>query len=63
MNVTYGDGGAIAEADLELVRAAVRAEMTQFDWERGDMLVCDNYLVSHGRRSYTGERKVFVALG
>lgn len=63
MNVTYGDGSSIAEADLAIVRAAVQAEMTQFDWQKGDVIVCDNYLVSHGRRSYTGERKVLVALG
>lgn len=63
MNVTYGDGSLIDEGDLALVRAAVRAEMTQFDWEKGDVVVCDNFLISHGRRSFTGERKVYVALG
>ena len=63
MNVTYGDGAPIDEADLALARQAIHAEMRQFDWQKGDVVVCDNYLVSHGRRSYTGERKVFVALG
>lgn len=63
MNVTFGDGSPINEADLAVVRAAVHAEMTQFDWQKGDVAVCDNFLVSHGRRSYTGERKVYVALG
>ncbi|BCU77635.1 TauD/TfdA family dioxygenase [Luteolibacter sp. LG18] len=63
MNVTFGDGTPIDEAELELVRAIVREEMTEFPWQKGDVLICDNFLVSHGRRSYTGERKVYVALG
>lgn len=63
MNVTFGDGSPIDEADLALVREAVHAEMIEFNWQRGDVVVCDNYLVSHGRRSFTGERKVYVALG
>ncbi|MFD0895190.1 TauD/TfdA family dioxygenase [Luteolibacter ambystomatis] len=63
MNVTYGDGSVIAESDLELVRGIVREETTQFTWQKGDVLICDNFLVSHGRRSFTGERKVYVALG
>jgi len=63
MNVTFGDGTLIPEADLDLVRSIVHAETTQFTWQKGDVLLCDNYLVSHGRRSYTGDRKVYVALG
>lgn len=62
-NVTFGDGSPIDEADLAVVRAAVAAETVQFDWMKGDVLLCDNYLVSHGRRSFTGERKVYTALG
>lgn len=63
MNVVFGDGSPINEKDLECVRSAVHAEKTEFPWEKGDVLICDNFLVSHGRRSYTGDRKVYVALG
>lgn len=63
MNVMYGDGSLIAAEDLALVRSAIAAETTASDWQQGDVLVCDNFLVSHGRRSFTGERKVYVALG
>lgn len=63
MNVTFGDGSPVEEKDLECVRSVVRSEKTQFPWEKGDVLICDNFLVSHGRRSYTGDRKVYVALG
>lgn len=63
MNVTFGDGSPIPESDLTMVRTIVREETTQFTWQKGDVLLCDNFLVSHGRRSFTGERKVYVALG
>lgn len=63
MNVTHGDGSPVAEDDLEVVRSVVRSETVQFPWERGDVLICDNFLVSHGRRSFTGDRRVLVALG
>jgi alpha-ketoglutarate-dependent taurine dioxygenase len=63
MNVTFRDGSPLDEKDLECVRSAAHAEKTEFPWEKGDVLICDNFLVSHGRRSYTGDRKVYVALG
>jgi alpha-ketoglutarate-dependent taurine dioxygenase len=34
-----------------------------FRWERGDVLLLDNYLVAHGRNPYEGPRKILVAMG
>jgi TfdA family taurine catabolism dioxygenase TauD len=59
---TFGDGSLIPEADLEAVRAAIRAEMILFDWQRGDLLVVDNYLMAHGRRPYRGRRRILASL-
>jgi hypothetical protein len=33
-----------------------------FDWQRGDVLLIDNKLVSHGRQPYSPPRKIFAAL-
>ncbi|MFM8709154.1 MAG: TauD/TfdA family dioxygenase [Planctomycetia bacterium] len=63
MNVTHGDGSPVAEADLSAVRSVIRSETVQFSWQQGDVLVCDNFLVSHGRRRFTGDRRILVALG
>ena len=52
----------IPEADLDAVRAAIRAEMILFDWQRGDLLVVDNYLMAHGRRPYRGRRRILASL-
>jgi hypothetical protein len=61
-NVTYGDGSAIAEADLENIREAFKQEITIFQWRTGDVLIVDNMLVSHGRNPYKGKRRVLVGM-
>jgi hypothetical protein len=32
------------------------------DWRDGDLLLIDNVLVGHGRRPYTGSRRILVAM-
>jgi alpha-ketoglutarate-dependent taurine dioxygenase len=60
-NATYGDGSPIGE-ELEAVRAAFRAAERAFDWLAGDAVLVDNVLAAHGRRPYSGRRKVVVAM-
>lgn len=38
------------------------AEEVAFPWQPGDVLVVDNMLVSHGRRPFSGERRILVAM-
>jgi alpha-ketoglutarate-dependent taurine dioxygenase len=59
---TFGDGSPLPEADLEHIREVMRAEERVFEWQAGDVLVCDNLLVAHGRQPYEGERRVLVSL-
>jgi len=62
-NVLLGDGSSISESDLKDIRSAMVAEERIFEWLKGDILICDNILVMHGRRPYTGNRKVLVSMG
>lgn len=62
-NCFYGDGSSLDEEVLRRIREAIHAETVRFTWEKGDVLVCDNLLVSHGRDAFEGARKVYVALG
>lgn len=63
LHAAHGDGSPMVEEDLAEVRRAVAAEKRSFPWQEGDILICDNHLVSHGRNPFTGARRILVALG
>lgn len=63
INCVYGDGADIEASVLEEIRNAYGQVKTTFPWQRGDIMMLDNMLVSHGRSAFTGGRKVAVALG
>ena len=60
--ITFGDGTPL---DRDAVDTATRlAEELSFDvpWQRGDIALVDNYVTMHGRRAFTGTRKVLASL-
>jgi hypothetical protein len=59
---TYGDGGEIPMELIEPVKPMVNALAVSFPWCHGDVLLIDNYLVGHGRETFTGRRDIQVAL-
>lgn len=61
-NAFFGDGSPISGDDLEAVRSAYGQEEVTFPWQTGDLLVLDNMRVAHGRRPYSGQRKVLVGM-
>jgi alpha-ketoglutarate-dependent taurine dioxygenase len=62
-NAIFGDGSPLSMTDLSNIRAAMTAEERTFQWKEGDVLLCDNFLVMHGRRPYLGERRIFAVMG
>jgi alpha-ketoglutarate-dependent taurine dioxygenase len=61
-NTTYGDGEAVPEPVLQEIAQAYRAHTRTFPWQPGDLLFVDNMLVAHGRRPFTGDRRVLVGM-
>jgi hypothetical protein len=60
--IKHGDGMPL---DAQAVHtAADLAEELSFDvlWQPGDVVLVDNYVVMHGRRSFAGTRKVWASL-
>jgi alpha-ketoglutarate-dependent taurine dioxygenase len=61
-SITFGDGTPL---DPEAVSLAARlGEELSFalPWQKGDVALLDNYVVMHGRRTFTGTRKVLASL-
>lgn len=61
-NATFGDDTPIDPAMLDRIREVTRELLVLCSWQRGDLIVADNTLVSHGRMPFEGERKVLVAM-
>ncbi|MDF0668420.1 MAG: TauD/TfdA family dioxygenase [Nitrospira sp.] len=61
-NTYYGDGQPIEPDVLEQLRSIYQEAMVVFPWQQGDVLLLDNMLTLHGRRPYSGPRKILVAM-
>lgn len=61
-HVTFADGREIDTADLYHIREVSRRCEVLFPWQEGDLMVIDNVLAMHGRKPFTGSRKVLVCM-
>lgn len=61
-NAFYGDGSPIENSVLDEVRSIYKQSAVSFSWQRGDILMLDNFLASHGREPYLGPRRILVAM-
>lgn len=61
-NACFGDDTPIPESMLDSIRSAVASQTVDCQWQVGDVLVVDNVLMSHGRRPFSGERKILVSM-
>lgn len=60
--ITLGDGTLL---DRDAVQMAIKiSEELAFDvpWQKGDVALVDNYVTMHGRRPFSGTRKVLAAM-
>ncbi|MGW0846854.1 TauD/TfdA family dioxygenase [Streptomyces sp. NPDC002787] len=62
-SAAFGDGTRIPDSTVELLRGLYDDLAHRFTWRRGDVVVIDNMLVSHGRDPFAGERRIMVAMG
>jgi alpha-ketoglutarate-dependent taurine dioxygenase len=61
-SVRFADGTPIPdEYVLQIQRRGLESAVDQ-NWHPGDLLLIDNVLVAHGRRPYSGKRRVLVAM-
>jgi hypothetical protein len=59
----FADGGAIPPEYIAHIREAAWHNAVDVEWPAaGDILLVDNVLVGHGRRAFTGQRSILVAM-
>jgi alpha-ketoglutarate-dependent taurine dioxygenase len=61
-NALFGDGSEIPASLLHDIRAIYEAHAIPLDWRVNDLAILDNMLWAHGRRPFSGERRVIVAM-
>ncbi|KAJ8116585.1 hypothetical protein OPT61_g2017 [Boeremia exigua] len=59
---TYGDGSPIATSDLEFALNFAEELQVDVQWQKGDIVLIDNYAVMHSRKPWVGQRVVLAAL-
>jgi alpha-ketoglutarate-dependent taurine dioxygenase len=60
-HTSFGDGSDIPEGHLEHVRDVVWKNMVFNHWKQGDVVMIDNFRISHGRQPFSGRRKIVVS--
>ncbi|WP_425608572.1 TauD/TfdA family dioxygenase [Streptomyces albipurpureus] len=61
-SVTFADGSPIPAEYITHIQETGLRLAVDVDWRAGDLLLIDNTLVAHGRRPFTGPRRVLVAM-
>ena len=60
--VFFGDGKVIPPSVKKQVLEIIDKNTWTFQWQKGDVLIIDNYLCMHGRNPFTGHRKIYAGL-
>jgi len=60
--VSFGEGSEISESLIDEIQQTIMDVTIAPAWKKNELLVVDNEMVAHGRNSYTGDRKVLVAM-
>ncbi|NHN25915.1 TauD/TfdA family dioxygenase [Flavobacterium jejuense] len=62
MYVKFGDGTSISEDIVKEILSTIDKLTIAPKWQKNELLIVDNELIAHGRNSYSGDRRVIVAM-
>jgi alpha-ketoglutarate-dependent taurine dioxygenase len=61
MHVCYADGTEIPMKYIQHVQDLIWEEMYFLKWQKGDVIMIDNFSTAHGRMPYKGPREILVS--
>ncbi|MDK8191945.1 TauD/TfdA family dioxygenase [Paenibacillus sp. UMB7766-LJ446] len=61
-NTYFGDGSKIPDSLIDEIQGLYEEISIVFPWQEGDVLMLDNMLMAHGRKTFKGDRKIVVAM-
>ena len=61
LHAQFGDGTEIPKKYIEHIQELVWKNLFFLDWQKGDIVLIDNFTTSHGRMPYKGNRKIHIA--
>lgn len=61
-SVSFADGSPIPAEFVKHIQETGLSLSCEADWKVGDVLLIDNVAVAHGRRPFTGDRRILVAM-
>ena len=61
-SITFGDGARLDAGIMDQVIAMAEELTYDTPWQTGDVALVDNFVAMHGRRTFTGTRKVLASL-
>ena len=62
-NVYYGDGSPIPDETMQHLGEVYEKVAVRGSWQKGDMVMLDNMMVTHARDTFEGPRQIVVAMG
>ena len=60
--ITFGDGTPLDRGAVDVATRLCDELSFDIPWQRGDVALVDNFVTMHGRRTFTGPRKVLASL-
>lgn len=58
----FGDGSDIPKDYFVKINKILEKNSFDIKWKKSDILLINNLSISHGRRKYSGDRKIYVAM-